>query len=358
MNLKAALLAFPLATALVACPDTTQPPPAPDFTISSISPTSLTFTKPATGNPAAQTVNVTVAATGGFAGAVTLSLVAPGGSTGVTGTGSITAGTASGTLSVNATAAATVGANQGYTLQAVSGTITKTIALPITVNAAAAGPSALGVSVGTYNIVSAGGTTTKGFAMLVRVRDGSNAIVNGFASGVNYTVAGPASFNGGVNATVSAPGDFIVGALNAFGVFRNPPGGTGFTNSAPVNGAYTITTTIGSAQYSGTATVADTTQLLAAPTIGATTATGSGATRTVSTSWTATGATSFRVQVLKNGSVVDSSNQTTLTRSVSLSFTTGDTYAVRVIAYPVDITAADVTVPAQFNISSADKNAS
>lgn len=352
MNLKAALLAVPLAAALVACPPQTL---TPDFTIASAAPTSLTFAKPTSGNPAAQTVTVTIAPAGGFADAVTLSLVAPANSSGVTGTGAIAAGAASGTLTVNATTAATLGANQGYTVQATSGGITRTLALPITVTAA---PAGLGVSVGTYNILSAGGATTKGFAMLVRIRDGSNAIVNGFVSGVNYTVSGPATWNGGVNATVTAPDDFIPGLTNngAFNVFRNPPAGTGITNPTPVNGTYTVTTTINSVQYSGTASVADTTQVLTPPVIGTTTATGSGATRTVSTTWTSSAA-SFRVQVLRNGTVVDSSNQTTLTRSVSVPFTTGDTYSVRVIAYPVNITAADVTLPAQFNISSSDKNA-
>lgn len=143
MNLRAMLFAIPLAAALVACPDIT---PTQDFTISSVAPTSLTFTKPASGDPAPQTVTVTIAPTGGFAGAVTLSLAAPTGARGVTGTGTIAAGATSGTLTVTATAAATTGTDQAYTVQAVSGTITKTIAVPITVNAAVTPPGTLEAS--------------------------------------------------------------------------------------------------------------------------------------------------------------------------------------------------------------------
>jgi hypothetical protein len=139
MNWKSTLLAVPLATALVACPDT-KPTPTADFTIASVAPTSLSFTKLASGDPAPQTVTVTITPANGFADAVTLSLVAPAGSSGVTGAGTIAAASYSGTLTVSATNAATVGDNQAYLVQATSGSITKTLALPISVKDVAVAP--------------------------------------------------------------------------------------------------------------------------------------------------------------------------------------------------------------------------
>jgi hypothetical protein len=127
-----------------------------------------------------------------------------------------------------------------------------------------------------------------------------------------------------------------------------------------VVGEYTVNATISSVSYTGKAQITSVASLLPAPSITTATVTGSGGTRTVSATWGAvTGAASYRVQVLKNGSVVDSNNQTATSRTVSgIAFTSGDTFLVRVIAYPVDVTATDVTLPAQFNISSSDKTAS
>jgi hypothetical protein len=144
MNWKPALFALPLTAALVACPET-KPTPTADFTIASAAPASLTFTKLASGDPAAQTVTVTITPANGFADAVTLSLVAPAGSSGVTGTGTITASATSGALTVNATNAATIGDNQQYTVQATSGSLTKTLALPISIKAVATAPKTIEV---------------------------------------------------------------------------------------------------------------------------------------------------------------------------------------------------------------------
>jgi hypothetical protein len=139
MNWKSTLFAVPLATALVACPDT-KPTPTTDFTIASVAPTSLSFTKLASGQPAPQTVTVTITPANGFADAVTLSLVAPAGSSGVTGTGTIAASSYSGTVSVTSANAANVGDNQAYLVQATSGSITKTLALPISIKDVAVAP--------------------------------------------------------------------------------------------------------------------------------------------------------------------------------------------------------------------------
>jgi hypothetical protein len=145
MNWKSVFLAAPLAAALVACPDT-KPAPTADFTITSVAPTSLSFTKLASGDPAAQTVTVTITPTNGFADAVTLSLVAPGGSSGVTGTGTILAASTSGTVSIAATNAANVGENQGYQIQATSGGITRTQALPISIKDVVVAPKTVTIS--------------------------------------------------------------------------------------------------------------------------------------------------------------------------------------------------------------------
>jgi hypothetical protein len=217
-------------------------------------------------------------------------------------------------------------------------------------------PPASIASIGTYNIQSSTGGVSKGFAMLVRIRDSSNAIVKGFSSGT-YTIAGPATWNGGASATASATSDFVYPTDQAFGVLRSPPASSA-TNPTAVNGTYTVSTTVGATPYSSTAQVTDATQLLPLPVFTTNTITGTGASRTANIAWNAVaGAASYRVQVIKNGSVLDSSNQTSTTRSLSVTFTTGDTFAFRVIAYPVNITATDVTLPAQFNISSTDQTA-
>lgn len=363
MNWKATLIATPLAAALVACP--TNPPPTPDFTLGAPTPASLTFTKPNSGTSTPQNVTVTVTPTAGFSSDVAVSLIAPTGVSGISASPqTVTGGNGNATLAVTVSSTASTGANT-FTIQAVGGGQTHTQSLPITVNTTPPPPppaALLGVAVGTYNNKTAGGITTTGFAMLVRVRDGSNAIVNGFASGVSYTISGPPGWNGNVNATATAPDEFIVGAGNAFGIFRNPPAGTGFTASAPVNGAYTVAATIGAAQYSGNPQVADATSVLPLPVFTTNTITGAGATRTANITWGAvTGAASYRVQVFRSqdcqSELIDSSNQTLTTRSLSVAFTAGDKFCFRVIAYPVNITAVDVTVPAQFNISSTDQTA-
>ncbi len=146
MNWKSVFFAAPLAAALVACPDTKPTPATPDFTIASVAPTSLSFTKLASGDPAAQTVTVTITPTNGFADAVTLSLVAPASSSGVSGTGTIAAASTSGTVSIAATNAANVGDNQGYQIQATSGGITRTQALPISIKDVVVAPKTLTIS--------------------------------------------------------------------------------------------------------------------------------------------------------------------------------------------------------------------
>jgi hypothetical protein len=357
MNWKATLIATPLAAALVACP--TNPPPTPDFTLGAPTPASLTFTKPNSGTSTPQNVTVTVTPTAGFSSDVAVSLIAPTGVSGISASPqTVTGGNGNATLAVTVSSTAPTGANT-FTIQAVGGGQTHTQSLPITVNTASPPPppaAPLGVAVGTYNNKTAGGITTTGFAMLVRVRDGSNNVVNGFVTGTDYLISGPTDWNGNVKATAPAPDDFLVGTGNAFGVFRNPPGGTGFAAiSTPTNGTYTVTTTIGTTAYAGTSQVTDANQLLPLPVVTATLAG-----TTITSTWAAvTGASSYRVQLFKNGGVLNtySSNQVTTGKSFTgLTVAGGDTFFVRVIAYPVNITASDVAIPAgQFNISSTDQ---
>ncbi len=191
MNWKPALFAVPLAAALVACPDT-KPTPTADFIIANAAPASLTFTKLASGDPAPQTVTVTITPANGFTDAVTLSLVAPTSpaSSGVTGTGTIAATSTSGTLTVTATNAANVGDNQQYVIQATSGAITKTIALPITVNPVATKPTELKIVTTSesdgFIFKEKDGTTYSPFptnaSNTIRIGNDAGAIGRGFVS--------------------------------------------------------------------------------------------------------------------------------------------------------------------------------
>jgi Bacterial Ig-like domain (group 2) len=212
-------------------------------------------------------------------------------------------------------------------------------------------------SVGTYNQDD----VVLGTAFLIRMRDAAGNIVSG-NNATTFKIAGPATWNGGAVADAIGNGDFLWGALDAFAWLRTPPASTA-TASAPVNGLYTITAPITAAQpYTGKAQLANNTVLLPKPTFTTTEVTGAGASsRTANVTWTAVvGAVSYRVQILRNGTPLNGlplnngsgNHQTTFTYSQSVPFTAGDTYSFRVIAYPVDITAADVTLPAQFNISS------
>ena len=442
MNHKAVILAASLAFALVACPN--PPPPAADFTISNVNPSSLTFNRPASGTSAPQNLTVTIAPTNGFADAVTLSLVAPAGVTGVTGTGTIPAGAPSGTMAVTISNSTATGPNT-YTLQAVSGSITRTSNVSITVSApgsvasvTVSGPAGftgplklntptqftavakdasnntisgvsftwtssdantvsvdntglatakklsntavtltatasgvngtasvtrtfgLDVSAGTYNIKDASNNTSLGIGFLVRIRDASGAVVNGNVAGQNFTITGPTGWNANAAATAVGSSDFLWGAGNAFGFLRSPPA-TNATNPTAVVGEYTMSATISSVSYTGKAQITSIASLLPTPNITSATVTGSGGTRTVSATWGAvTDAVSYRVLIVSSANgVVASSNQTATTFSApSLAFAPGNTFTVRVIAYPVNITATDVTLPAQFNISSSDKTAS
>jgi hypothetical protein len=217
-------------------------------------------------------------------------------------------------------------------------------------------------SVGTYNQDN----VVLGTAFLIRMRDAAGNIVSGNSASQTFKIAGPATWNGGATADAIGNGDFLWGALDAFAWLRTPPASTA-TVPAAVNGLYTISTPITAAQpYTAKAQLADSTVLLPKPTFTTTEVTGTGASRTANVTWTAvTGAFSYRVQILRNGAPLNGlplnsgsgNHQIALTYSQAVPFVTGDTYAFRVIAYPVDVTAADVTLPAQFNISSSDVNA-
>jgi hypothetical protein len=257
------------------------------------------------------------------------------------------------TVSVDNTGLATAKklSNSAVTLTATASGVNGTISLTRTFG--------LEVSAGTYNIKDASNNTSLGLGLLMRIRDTNGAVVNGNVAGQNFTITGPTGWNGNAAATAVGTSDFLWGAGNAFAFLRTPPA-TNATSPAAVVGEYTVNATISSVSYTGKAQITSVASLLPAPSITTATVTGSGGTRTVSATWGAvTGAASYRVQVLKNGSVVDSNNQTATSRTVSgIAFTSGDTFLVRVIAYPVDVTATDVTLPAQFNISSSDKTAS
>ena len=239
-------------------------------------------------------------------------------------------------------------------------TAIKSITAPVTITATSGAKSGtfnatssygMEVSVGTYNQDG----TIVGTAYLVRIRDSGGAILGGLSASQTYTITGPTTWNNNVAAT--APGDdFVWGALNAFGFLRSPPASSATVNT-PVNGLYTLTSTLGAVVYTGKSQLADSTAKLTAAAVTATQATG-----TVSATWSAiAGAGSYRVQLFKkNGATItqldNGSNQNTVNKTYAgLTVVTGDQFLVRVIAYPVDITAADVTpLPAPFNISSGD----
>lgn len=239
-------------------------------------------------------------------------------------------------------------------------TAIKSITAPVTITATSGAKSGtfnvtstygMEVSVGTYNQDG----TIVGTAFLVRLRDSSGAIVGGPSGTQSYTITGPATWNNDAVATALGDPDFVWGPLNAFGFLRTPPGSTA-TVTAPVNGSYTLSSTFGAVTYTGKAQLADKTVSLPAPVVTATRTT-----TTVNSSWTAdANAKSFRVQLFKkNGAtttLLQTDNQTGLMRDYTgLTVVTGDQFFVRVIAYPADVTAADVTpIPASFNISSTD----
>ncbi len=427
----------------------TPPPPTPDFTLTTDKST-LTFTKPKTGDPAAtQTVVATVARSGGFAGAVNVSLaptatgitaapitIASGATTGnlivsvadtaavvtsqafnvsATATGvtgaktkplAITVSTApapvldnilvTGTASLNLNTPVTFTAvgrdssnnplptpppftwtssNPNVTVDSAGKvTATKFITAPVTITATSGTKSGtfsvtstygMEASVGTYQIMDSSGGVSLGTAFLLRMRDAAGNIVSG-NNATTFKIAGPATWNGGAVADAIGNGDFLWGALDAFAWLRTPPASTA-TSSAPVNGLYTITSPITAAvAYTGKAQLASNTSLLDTATFTTTEVTGTGASRTANIAWNAVaGATSYRVQILRNGTPLNGlplnsgsgNHQTALTYSQAVDFVAGDTYAFRVIAYSANVTAADVTLPAQFNISSHDVNA-
>jgi hypothetical protein len=206
------------------------------------------------------------------------------------------------------------------------------------------------MSVGTLNNISGG--TPDGTALIAKFRDVNGSAFTGIdAATQNYSLAGPASWNGGTPLAATGSPSFVFNPTLGFGIMRAPPAGTA-ASVPPVQGDYTLTTTIGGTPYTGKANLANAAQVLPRPSVTAT-LTGT----KVDGSWAAvSGAASYRVQLIQNGAVVQSVNQTTLTVSFTgLTVATNDTFAVRVIAYPVDITSsADVTLPSQFNVSSAD----
>ncbi len=135
MNWKLLSLGIPLVAALVACPA----PVTPSYTLEALSPASLTFTKPTTGNSAPQIVNLTITPKDGFSSDLTAELVGP---TGVSATAkTIPAGTTSAQLSVVVANTATVGADQAYTVRTSGGGVDpQTQALKVTVNAGTTPP--------------------------------------------------------------------------------------------------------------------------------------------------------------------------------------------------------------------------
>jgi hypothetical protein len=298
-----------------------------------------------------------------------------------------------GTLLTNTTAQFTAQARNGTTVLAPQPTITWVSSDPTVVSVDATGLATvkkfntasvtITASVGSVNSTPATITRTYGMeasvgtynqdnvvlgtAFLIRMRDAAGNIVSGNSASQTFKIAGPATWNGGATADAIGNGDFLWGALDAFAWLRTPPASTA-TVPAAVNGLYTISTPITVAQpYTAKAQLADSTVLLPKPTFTTTEVTGAGASsRTANVTWTAvSGAVSYRVQILRNGTPLNGlplnsgsgNHQTALTYSQAVPFAAGDTYAFRVIAYPVDVTAADVTLPAQFNISSSDVNA-
>ncbi len=145
MNWKTVALAVPLLAALVACPPAPEPP---NFSLE-IAPSSLTFTKPVSGNSAAQTVVATITPNSTFADSVILTVEAVGSAstTGINAPGlngvpavTIPAGSTVGNVSITVSSAAATASNANYEVKAVGGGITQTKPLSLTVNPAVTPP--------------------------------------------------------------------------------------------------------------------------------------------------------------------------------------------------------------------------
>ncbi len=212
-------------------------------------------------------------------------------------------------------------------------------------------------SVGTFNSVPNNGNNPKvGTAFLFRLRDASGIVIS--SKSVSYDISAT-GWNGGATATVDgSTADVLgLGTGNSFGIVRTPPA-ISDAGIPAVEGVYTLMASTYTAKPQIAAGSLST--LLPAPDI---TAPISGT--TVTATWPhVMGAASYRVQLFKkNGSTITNvtpnldgaDNQVTEGRTYpGLTVATGDQFYVRVVAYPVDITGTDVTLPTQFNISSSD----
>jgi hypothetical protein len=225
MNWKVAAL-IPLVATLVACPPAPEPA---NFTLG-IAPASLIFTKPVTGNSAAQNVVATITPNSTFADSVILTVEAVGSAstTGINAPGlngvpavTIPAGSTVGNVSINVSSAAATVSNAAFQVKAVGGSITQTQPLSLTVNPGTTPPPppapnftvavsnvqpvtkpASGTS-GNQNVATVTITPSNGFTGNVSVA------ITGGPTGVTFNplsinVTGASAVNGTLTATVTS----------------------------------------------------------------------------------------------------------------------------------------------------------
>jgi hypothetical protein len=136
---------------------TTPPPSTPDFTLTTDK-SALTFTKPKTGDPAVtQTVVATVARSGGFTGAVNVSLAPT--ATGITAAPiTIAAGATTGNLIVSVADTAAVVTSQAFNVSATATGVTGAKTKPLAITVSAAAPVLTSIAIANPATFTAGGS--------------------------------------------------------------------------------------------------------------------------------------------------------------------------------------------------------